>query len=807
MIGQLGIARFGNVDGSHELQGQSGVPDEVLRAIQWYTDLPSGPLEDWRPFNAGFPVADHYVVRYTRPDLAAERAGMVSTTVLVADTDIYRHSLRPLLEHSAHEPAIEPVLVSLLPSALPEVPPVGLAGVIDALARRGRVIWLNQAGFSEMVAALWDALAPEDRRQLVFGLVWHPDAIPYPIGDASRQLMVLTAPAELRQRFDEWPIVNPSEPPPAGRIATSALQRESDRVTSLATRLAIDQPTLLQWTQLVEAADLCAELDDLAGERLRGIAHLVAVLAPDHESGADLKAAIVRRISETTATADFAHIRGLRTFPVQAYPIAPDLAELLSRWAERVIADSRGTKDLATAVETTRAVPVDEWSRELASALIDAARRDLPSTRARLTDLVDRDQQRTFDWLADACPDDDGLDLYLSTWATSRPTPAWLSGTALQREWAMTHAVSCSTDDSIGAWRRHTQIAQRSALSDNTLASRAGSSGTVRAALALSDSALVQIAGRLVARAPALLAPARVTDHTWRAVWLSAIDAGADPWAAVPAAEAVSQLLDVLIGGESVSESLLDAAAESESADLSDYPRRASVWECLPSGIRDRFLKRTARALALSTADDLASLEPYLIAAILRPDNLEAAALLDVDRAVDILDQLANHVTPEAVLTVTSGPNLSADCSARLGHLVVSRKLKAVAKDLAKRARKRPDLRPAATTALTLLSLSDRITFRLRVGGVAPTADEVQHLTRELMVKLYSKGPMDRSLWARSGGDPADLPEAPTPREQWRLASDAIAAGARGAPELSALLDVTLKDYNRKDLKQLRKLL
>ena len=765
-----------------------------------------GPGGAWQPFHAGFPVGDHYVVRYTRPDPVAERPGMVSTTVLVAGTDIYRHSLRPLLDHSAREPELEPLHVSTLPSAKSDGPS-GLAGVIDALAANGQVVWLGQAGLSEMVAALWDALAPSDRRRLVFGLVWHPGAIPYPIDGASEQLLVFTAPPELRQRFDEWSVVDPSEPPPAGQTAAAALGLESARVGSLASRLGIEQPTLLEWTRLVDAAELCAELDDLKDEGLRGFAHLLAALAPGQERGADLKAAVVARICEVTAAAGFAHIRGLRTFPVQAYPSAPDLPELLSRWAVRVIADSGAIDDLSAAVDAARAVTVDGWSRTLVTALIGAARRDPASARARLTDFVNRDLQETFDWLADACPDHDGLDLFLSTWATSRPTPGWLSETALQHGWAMTHAVSCGTADSVVAWRRHVQIAGRSALSDDTLASRVGPSGTVRAALALPDPALVRIAGRLVAHDPALLAPARVTDQSWRAVWLSAIDAGADPWAVVPAAEAVSELLDTLMGGESISERLLDAAAESEGADLSDYPRRATVWEYLPSGIRDKFLKRTARALALSTAGELASLEPDLIVAILRPDNLQATALLDVGRAVEVLEQLANHVTSEAVLAVTKGPKLPADCSTRLGRLVVSRGLKAAAKDLAKLARKRPDLRPAATTASALLSLSDRMTLKLRVGAVAPTADEVQHLARELMVELYSKGPMDRNLWARSGGEPADLPEASTARERWRLASDAIAAGARGAPELSAVLDVMLKDYSRKDLKKLRNLL
>ena len=71
--------------------------------------------------------------------------------------------------------------------------------------------------------------------------------------------------------------------------------------------------------------------------------------------------------------------------------------------------------------------------------------------------------------------------------------------------------------------------------------------------------------------------------------------------------------------------------------------------------------------VALSPTDQLASLEPDLIVAILRPENLEAIALLGVDRAVDVLEQLAEHVTSETVLAVTKGPKLPADCSSRAG--------------------------------------------------------------------------------------------------------------------------------------------
>ena len=50
--------------------------------------------------------------------------------------------------------------------------------------------------------------------------------------------------------------------------------------------------------------------------------------------------------------------------------------------------------------------------------------------------------------------------------------------------------------------------------------------------------------------------------------------------------------------------------------------------------------------------------------------------------------------------------------------------------------------------------------------------------------------PMDRPLWDRAGGDPADAPDAVTGRDRWRLALDAVemapAALRNSPPSLTA---------------------
>ena len=805
MTARVHIAKFGNAGGAHTIIGHSGLPSKVLDTVQWYTDLPSGPTVSWQPFHAGFPIAGHYVVRYTRPDTTAARAGMVHTTAVIADSSVYQHGIGSMVGLAASEPPLETVKLPPKHATLTLERPSALGEVIDALVGESQALWIGENGFANTIVRLWDVLAPEDRCRLFFGLAWHPDSIPYPVDAAQEPLILLTAPAELRQRFDGWPVIGSAPPTPISRIAEAVLRREWSSAVKLSRKLGIKQPTIRQWARLVDAADLTSNLDSLTHDELRGAVHVLGLLAPNPLDGADQKDSVAVRLADVTPSGRFGHVRGLKTLPMSAFPNPLNIRDLLLAWALRVISDSTASSDLVAAIDEARGSGGDSWSL-MAEVLHDLAASDPRSVTKALMGLAEGDHHEQFEWLTDSIPAAHDIDEQLSTLLGSHAAPAWLPNVAAKRGWAITHASVCDVADPIDAWKRQIRFGARSSVGDEVLAARTGAAGTVTAALALSDSMLTELAGRLVARASDLIRPHDITSENWRRIWLAAVNAGADPWSMIPAAEAVPQIINMLIDGQSVPEHLVRLSATSDHADLSDHPRRAEVWSHLPVGQRDRFLNRTARAVTRSKAYDRESVESELVTAILKPTNLDAVARVDVESAVSALETFAKQVQPPHITAVIDSGVLPEKLAARVGRLVNARKLKAVARRLAAKSYSRADLRAAARECSALLKPLDRIRLFSLGGGPEPTSKELHKWVYVLAVKLYPAGPMDRRLWDRAGGNPADAPDATTGRDRWHLAVSAVEMGARGAPKLAILIDCMLEDFNRKELKKMRKL-
>lgn len=798
------IARFGDVSGSHGLIGHSGLDAEFLEAINWYTDLPAGPTAQWQPYHAGFPAASRYVVRYTRADRRSQRAGMVTTTVVAVDlAAVGDLQVADLAELAASDPSMQPHTMPSSSGSKPE-DDNALAAVIDTLADHHRALWLGQEGFIAMVGRLWSQLAPSDRARLVFGLAWHPGQLPYPTDLANTPLLLLATPPSLRQRFEGWPTVDPSDVHPRGPVSSALLDAAAhSRVSEVADRLHIEQPTLNQYRLLVDAAFLLEDADELDGQRLRGAWQLLAVLAPDPESGVELKDAISARAEAVTTTSDFSHVRALRTFPRDAYPNAPDLQTCLSDWAEATVADLDRHHDLVAAVNEMEAHD-DELTRTLASCLDRSlSSRRLAASNHLLETLASGDRM-AFRWIADHHPDQQEVDEAITHWAHGHASPPdWLPGESAERGWSLTHATTCVTTDPIAAWDHHARVPNRSRTSDAILNARMPPPATVRAALHLGDVHLRDLATELVTNDPELLKPAQVDFEPWRSLWAHAVAAGADPWAQASASELVPAIIDHVVNGEPVDDVLLDVASRSIAADLSGYSRRRELWTHLEEPFRTRFLDATARAVARAGSTDSGSLEPELVTAMLKPDNIAAVATVDVVRALDTMELLSDRVNVQTAMAVVESARFDQETSRRFGQLVRRRRLKRVARELARRTETRGDLRAAAEQSAELLGLVERAILVL-ASGTAEQADELNAGIVELASRLYPDGPTDDDIWERAGGDPSELREGKSGKRRWRRAVEAILDEARGAPTLRALVDEMSKDFDRDDLKRLR---
>lgn len=803
------VARFGERAGEHALLGHTGANRDLLTEAQFRSDLPpQGDSDTIGTFVTGYRLEDKFVVQRTTPDHAATRPGMVSTTsVLLPLKLVGAISLEIVFDYLVGDPDVaDPVDPALFRArGGPHAHPPGAAALASALLAARRAIWPDGVGLQDAIACLWRHLPEGERHRLTFGAAFHPGAINVPIG--STELVALSVPATVASRWQDWPIIDPSQPVRPDPVR-DAFFGGDDAVHALAHDLLGRDIAFEELRHLVNIADLERRLDTLDHERLRSLLQLVGLVASGPTAGRRLKARVLARLGDLTTTgAAFDDVRGLRGVPWSALP-AGAARDLIGPWAAGAVTEATRLPDVADAISEITTGSEDDYRDQLDAALRDAlAAADGSSWRRVAGAALDRGDEAVA-WLIGAAPKPAVVDAALAAAvddAAGSPPP-WIAALALTRRLPATHARSVDTSDPIGAWRAHVVLKRRPADADAALARRVGAPGTVAAALALDDSSLMMIAADFVAATPTLLAQwFDIADRRARALWAEATARGADPWTVVSPADARSALLDALLADDAP-DPLLDLLSQTAAADLSSYPRRPQVWPKLQAGPRARMLSATANALGRRWRSGDPPVEPSLAEAILDRDRLGAIAHDDPAHAVHLVANLTGAKPEHAVVTAQRG-RFDASTAAELGDLVVTRRWKRAAESITDLAESRADLKPVVSRVAGLFSTLEKLRrwagMSDGVRGVV-TRGELRDALHDLAALLYSAGPTDRGLWERAGGHNADCPDAATARHRWGLALAAIAEEHKGAPTLDNLLGVMTEEYpHNRDLQHL----
>ena len=793
MTEPVGRARFGNSGGGHRLLEPSGVSEELeelLKEIRWCTDLPPHSIGTWEPFFAGYRTHDYYIIQHTSPDHAAERSGMVETSVVV-------YSVRDLGDISLAELKM-PIHASTSFAKRVDsgLMPDGVGPCIDYLASGSAVHWIGQASFDRAVEDLWDLMGPTDRASLVFGLLFTPTSKPYPYVDDSIELYLV--PDDLRSRFQDTTVIDAERPPASGATAHAVLSGD----TTLAEQLGIQRPSLQQWRMLAAAQDFVDRIESLDPDEARSCAHLLGTLTAEADHGFDAKERIGARLKAISPNASFTHIRGCRNLPFDQLP-GLALIDIVDPWTTEVFSDPSRLADLGTAIATLETDTSDEFGDTLGSVLRARCLAAADNIIEHMHAAIGVGDQRSFSWLVDTTQSStiDG-----SLAATVGPdSAAWLHDEAHRHAMPETHAAVCPNDDPIAAWEAHLTMDGHTVESRERLASRCEPKQLVEAALHLGDRHLVEFAGAAAVARPETLEPAKPADRHWRAVLAAATEQGADPWVWVEARDVVEPLLTAFLDGENNLTPLVEALSDNDAVDVLDFSRRSQVWMSVDEPHRTPLMLRTA-LVATIRGDTSTAMEPPLLDAICSSANLRAAATRDVSRAIDALEALARYCTAESAIAIAASKALGGD-SQRFGRIVATNAWTDAARFLATHATQCPDLGPAAEECYHLLPGWERFKLALKAGG-RPTTEEFSDGLLDVATTLYATGPHSKGIWERSGGHSADLPTSGTGRDQWTRAIQDIVEGATGAPTMRKLLDAMRSDYKgNKRLKKLRKAL
>lgn len=787
MSDAFGWAHFGDAGGGHNLIDATGIDDDTLKAIRWHTDLPPDAPTICPAYYAGYGIQGRYVVQYTEPDPAAGRAGMVKTTLAtVGIDDLDDVELTDLRRYARS--------ASAATSAVNCERLDGLGAVLDLLAESRTVYWLGASVYDTLLDQLWAVLNASDRANLVFGLLCTPSSVPYPQRDSS--LGVYLVPEQLRSRFDPTSTVNADAPPPAGNTSRAILGNQSE----LATELGLGPPSLREWSRLAQASQYLEEASASNPGQLRACGHLLSHLAPGTQRGRAVKARIASLLVEAADNASFADVRGMRT--LNLVDLGLDLRAFVEPWAAAVIGDPNRIEDLQAALSEVATHP-----HEPLSDAIDAAVDSQIAARGQaivdyLEAAVTTDRRAVFSALADRA-DPERIDTCLASLDGIR-SREWVHEVAQQARLPMTHSQSCPAGEPIEAFRAHLAITEHTSASRSRLASRCEPRGVVEAAVELDEPVLVELAAQAVHQDVDALLPAHLTSRCGLAIWARAVEGGADPWKWMEAREALAPVVDALLDGDDNAKPLVAELGAADGIDMASYARRAEAWSVIDEPARSRLLHQTAIAVVLE-GSVTASIEPALRREIIGKRAMAAVAVIDVSKAIDALDILASHANARSAKAIVAAADLAAD-AARMGEIIARNEWTRTARYVVAHASQRSDLEAAAAVCRRILSPLEVLKIRLRGSKGSASDAELSAGVHEIAATLFPEGPSEDGIWARAGGDEADLLQQGTGRQRWAHALAAITTGAAGAPTLARLIDEMTRAYPKNpQLKIVRK--
>ena len=814
-------AVFGEKNGAHALLYTS-VPDPLDAAsVTNLTDLPpdwpSG--KNWEPFTRGFLHGHWYVIARTFPDPDASRPGMVKTCALLIDAEHYVNvenlaGLFALLPEAAIDDwATSPT--DLPPIFLPETgahpKSIGFASVIRALLHETKtsrpVIWVGQDGFEDAVAAVWGALWPSARRTFHFGFLFSPNGVD------RTGLKLVAIPGDLVSRWHGFTLVRGTDPEPIPLTSAEAFllgQPEGAPIRDLLRQLETELPGLADLASAGLCSDYLSRFEKASPSELRALLQHIVSLAPVPKNGSKLKRKVLSQLVEISGDGDAEDILGLRI--LEKLPLdagSEECRRATERWFQAHLDnDSEATFSVVSAAFRD---PNRPWSQSIFNIL----RQLWGSFSKQFAGVLWAWWQRETSWVG-------GLGKYLPRnclveMALVETCPANLEGTvgtemrrfASDRRLFQLHAaVAIASMPPANAFAAQIEVDSDPSSMDGLrlIYTRVPVAMGFQVALNGSEERLYRIAGEH-SSAKQMLVPAQPCLRAWQRILSYALSNNSTILQSLPdLRKLVHSLLDGLLNGQGVDENLLRAIGKRAEASLVDYPHRREIWARLPHTVAGLFAEATADdwiSRFLKKPGFEKTLERDLERLVFCPPRIHRLLAFSEKHAIEVgLSLFTNfgtlhesNVRAWFLAMVKAGVPLRPEQAAELGSLLLNKQWRLAAGDLADELKTFPHIAPALRQCLPLFGFLRQLTLSWSLGEEQVEPESFWRAFLEIAPELYPKGPTDRKLWSRAGGDAAALESEGRGRNLWRSALELLRQGGDKNISASSLIAEMRQEY------------
>ena len=779
-------------------------------------DLPDQPPlgVSWRGFVSGFPFKDRYILARTEPDRQAPRSGMVFSHALVSPLEqmIELIDLRPFFARLGFQ---RPKIMSLAPlditvSCTPSIMSPALIPAANIFGVRGTlpVVYLGSEGFETLVESLWATLWPEMRRGFAFRLSFSSqDLVELP-----RPALVCT-PENLSHRWDSKRIVDINNQTLSTGLATALLAGNlaGNSLLQFGRQLGLQPATFPELLELERAQQLAAKNDNAFESRLAAV-RVIAKLALGANQGVEIKSRLQRALEDAVRRMSSNEFLMLRNLNLAGFPEPKRLWKAVAKWLSVHCFPPTDDLSLRQALCDAKRIPnaVEEWRFAVWEGIDAVARRNEPLLAAAFWRWVS-DDVNLIDTLIDRFDSHPRLDVILAD-ATPRELKDAVSRKVLSRmactQWRHSHAATAAVALGLEKAVRRQLSFDPETADDHPLrrmTRKALPDQLIALAIRFGDSRLVALAATAAAIRPSLLSRVDVTTMVGRKIWAGALESNDNAWSGPAEPQgALFRLLESVLKGKRVVPQLLVLLSRTPLADLSNFPKRHTIWGCLSIEARSGFLSATADGwlAGLAQGDIRHVPEPELEQRILEPKRLssflESCVGQNIDHGAQLFSILPNvsenHFVVWLGQVLDSNKGLSVNTVKHLGRVVVAYAWPKALEILIQQFRNgRHDLIPALRICGSMLSVWDKFRF----GITSLTKSDKWDLFEEVAVELYPSGPDQDELWERAGGRNGDLEKQGTGAARWKVVLSKVSRGRNPRP--ARLLRVMLEDYPLND--------
>ncbi len=791
---------------------------------------------EMQPYYSGIRHKNHYVFTCTLADKHAQRPGMVFTHAFIVDLkDLPSiHDLNSLFSFFIEEVPIE--RSNLMDLTIPvgdlaidtnnEIFPGYLLESVKRLSNEQKPLLFcgNQKTFQKLVSSIWNGLPLPLRLQFSYTAGFSTDHI-----DSNKTIL------HFQEDFEKSLV---------GKPFVSAKDNGEQGVTSIFDQYLlhaqIDNPVnkfmedlkveLSDWNILrlaLKAYEGYHNLSTQSEDALKQLVRLLQRISPSPSHGAAIKSCTITELAKRLNEDSDTNFKSLKNLQLSGFSNGEAIIgtclhnALVRKFDGAQLSSINDLSELLVASfnDTTK----NWWHRSISTSLMDTVKTATDTQFKNIWELLCHSTESCICILS-AIPADqkyEALLLKLRPHKIADEISKLITNEAAERAWNILHAeLIISYLPYKEALRQQYMLERELPLTafggSKQLITKTSNDDIIALAIDTGGDIFINEYIRRAVENENLMHSLDVSQASWQLIWAGCMQQGqALGYGIIDVANKVNMLLTSVCKGGQVPIPLLTGIAVSEFANVLELDNRAKFWAQLPKREKDLFLSATASALVATIPTKGLSgieLEPDLKNFLLN-DEFMSSLLKRYRDNIDIILEVYENISgmkdnflADYIMYYPSP--LSPIQSASLGNLIQEKQYRQSAQQVFEKAKHNESFRVAFTNCRELVKIDifDKFLYGHLIGETV-SEDAAYSALSDLCIRLYDKGPEDRDLWTRAGGEGEKLYQNKSREENWREAIRLLRNGG-GGKMISArsLLNEMIADYpNNSQLKQMLK--